>query len=300
MKKLRFLSLAGARIREAQLSDHEPLISQDTISWNIMMPGSFRKNRYNNGFALIEDQAQYHQRLRNIAAVLAEICHQNPQVSVICLQEAPVKFEDIKVFVRACLEYPSLRVFSESLQDTSVYTAWGLVTLVDTTRHDYEVQSVTLAKDNLKDRIQSLHLKGENNRTITNLHLPYECKNEPQRMARFVYKMMYKQMSAFTLAGDFNMSFTQTDVIKIMNQLGRVFAPCNNSTEFDLEHGGSNSLETVDAIICNDTTRESNICNLSQSSLLRFTGGYHGLRFEEEYVDNLTKNLPLLYDPLCF
>jgi len=279
MPSLQFLSLGGLRVRDAQLSDHEPVIDQDTISWNIMMPGNFRRGRYNNGYELIEDQQQYHQRLALIASVLAEICSQNPHIHIICLQEAPVHAEDIRVFVNSCLEYSSLRDFALTLFDPQVYTAWGLLTLVNSAHYDYAILPVDGAKDNLKDRIQSLNVIDRisgNMRTITNLHLPYESKKEPQRMARLIYQMMQDQITAFTLAGDFNFSFTQKEILHLLKNLGRIFAPRDNSTEFHTDQGGANTLETVDAIIsrgqCNRPLR-----NLAQTSLLRFTGGFSNL-----------------------
>lgn len=286
MPSLQFLSLGGVRVRDAQLSDHEPVIDGDTLSWNIMMPGSFRRNRYNNGYELIEDQQQYHQRLKLIASVLAEICCQNPHVHIICLQEAPVHSEDIRIFVNSCLEYPSLRDFAETLLDSRVYTTWGLLTLVNTALYDYEILAIHHDRDNLKNRILSLHLTDLASgkvRTLTNLHLPHESKREPQRMARFVYQMLREQGTAFTLAGDFNFSFNRKEVLQLLKNLGRVFAPKNNSTEFLMEHGGCNTLETVDAIISKEEKTVHHVRNLAQSSLLRFTGGYSNLRFIHEH-----------------
>jgi hypothetical protein len=289
MKKLTFLSLAGASVREAQLSDHEPMINHNMLSWNIMMPGNYRRGEFNNGYELIEDQNQYHQRLVRISSVIAEICDQNRQIAVICLQEAPVRKEDIRVFIDACLQYPSLQIFKKSFEDTEVFTSWGLTTFIDSDRHDYEVISVPQAKDGLKDRIQSLRLKDQTKRVITNLHLPYGSKKNPKEMAQFVVHMMLKHLSAFTLAGDFNISFIEKEIVAILARLGQVFAPINNSTEYQVENGGSNTLESVDAIIFSDYKKNTPICNLSKTSLLRFTGSHHKLRFNNEKAERTVK-----------
>jgi hypothetical protein len=289
MKRLTFLSLGGTYVRDAQLSDHEPLIDQNVISWNIMMPGNFRRNRYNNGFALIEDQAQYHQRLRQIASVLAEICSQNAYIHTICLQEAPVQPADIEVFVSSCLSYPSLQSFAKTLQNSDVFTAWGLITLVNSDRYDYEMHPLGIAKDNLKDRIQALILRDQVTgeiKTMINLHFPYESKKEPLKMAQLVWRMIRQQSCAFTVAGDFNFSFTHKDVLQMLKQLGRLFAPQNNSTEYEMENGGTNTLESVDAIISQGKAAVARVCNLAQTSLLRFTGGHYILRdsYEDFYI----------------
>jgi hypothetical protein len=277
MNKLTFLSLAGSRVRDVQLSDHEPIIDQNMISWNVMMPGKRRKDEFNNGFALIETETQYHNRLRLIASVLAELCGYNPNISVICLQEGPVREEDLAVFIESCLQFSSLHPFVESLLDPNTRTAWGLFTLVNTQFFDYQSIAVPQAKDNLKERIQALlltDLKNETSRLNTNLHLPYEFKHYPGRMAQWMYQLLNHQPSAFTVTGDFNFSLTEPEIHHMLRQCGHIFAPKHNSTEYHAAQGGSNTLETVDAIISNSGITQRPIINLAQTSLLRFTRGY--------------------------
>jgi hypothetical protein len=241
-------------MRCQHISDHEPVIEGDVLSWNIMMQGKYNeeKNRYNNGLQLIETEGQYQQRLAKIAAVLALICNSHPQIQVICLQEAPILKQDVEFFADCCLSYSSMQKFSETFRDKSVLTSWGLMSLFNGDRYSY--QSKPLGSEGLEARVQKfklVDLEEGSKRTIINLHLPFDkAKHDPCSMVKEVSGMVKKKGDGLKkevmIAGDFNFPVSK---FSALHELGSIHAPKHNSTEMHSANGGFNTLESVDAII---------------------------------------------------
>ncbi len=258
MYPFNFFNVNQKQIRRERISDHQPVIDNDVLSWNIMMHCKCTGQRYNNAFELTETQEQYHERLRKVAFMLSFLCSTNPNIQIICLQEAPIRPEDMRVFIDSALSYENLRRFAESLQDRNVFTDWGLVTLVNTKRYQYHARTWDASFQSpmdvnlLKDRVQCFALTTfqKEERRVINLHFPFEfTKKYPGKMAQMINLIAAQQKecaSHFVMAGDFNFLITQFPAIK---ELGHVFMPEFNSTEFHHENGGMNVLETVDAII---------------------------------------------------
>ncbi|MFI4957327.1 MAG: hypothetical protein ACHQAX_08995 [Gammaproteobacteria bacterium] len=254
MTTLHFFNVINTRMRKQHISDHEPVIEHDVMSWNIMMQGKYNqeKNRYNNGLELVETQAQYQQRLKKIAAAMADICKSNPHIQVICLQEAPILKEDVEFFTDCCLSYKSLQKFAETLRDENVLTSWGLMSLFNGERYSY--MSKPFSSEGLDARVQKfklVHQEDGTKRTVINLHLPFDkAKKDPGSLADEVTKMVKKKSieskKEVMIAGDFNFPVTK---FSALHQLGSVRAPKHNSTETHSANGGFNTLESVDAII---------------------------------------------------
>ena len=254
MTTLHFFNLTNARMRCQHISDHEPVIEGDVLSWNIMMQGKYNqeKNRYNNGLQLIETQGQYQQRLARIAAVLASIISNNPQIQVICLQEAPILKQDVEFFADCCLRYRDMQKFTGALRDESVLTSWGLMSLFNGDRYSYE--SKPFGAEGLEARVQKFKLfdrKEGSKRTVINLHLPFDkAKHDPCSMVKEVSGMVKKTADGLKkevmIAGDFNFPVSK---FSALHELGSIHAPKHNSTETHSANGGFNTLESVDAII---------------------------------------------------
>jgi hypothetical protein len=249
------------QVRKQRISDHQPVIANGVLSWNIMMHCKFTaQGRYNNAFELTETQTQYQHRLERIALILAQLCKADPQIHIICLQEAPIQPDDIEIFIQCCLVYPSLQKFAATLQDKQSYTDWGLLTLINSEIYQYQTTDLGWNQSDLpidglflKDRVQGFTLTHDNKRRyIINLHFPFDLtKKYPGKMARVVNMIASEQQKNnhqnCVIAGDFNFLVTQFPAIQ---ELGHVFMPQNNSTEYHPGHDSHNSLETVDAIIC--------------------------------------------------
>jgi hypothetical protein len=259
MYPLNFFNISKRSIWKERLSDHQPVIEQETISWNIMMQCKCRNNRYNNAFGLEESGEQYHERLKKVVFLLAQLCHSNPDIQSICLQEAPIAANDIDVFIDYAKKFQSLHKFIKSFENSGNFNAWGLVFLYNADEiHAQEKplvfnKSLPIDADLLKDRIQCYMLTYENGnrQCMVNLHFPYELgKKFPGKLARVIQQIamqpQQEKLEHLTIVGDFNFLITQFPAVQ---ELGHIWIPDNNSTELSTENGGQNHLETVDAII---------------------------------------------------
>src|SRR5579885_2074322 len=133
-----FHSLGGNDVITAQVSDHHPLVHDGVLFWNIMMQGKIRsrgsKAGFNNGLGLIENDAQYQERLIKVAKVIAEIVLRDPKIHVIGLCEGPVRTGDIKKIHSALFKYQFMHKFALHTGFTvSDHAAaqWGLFMLAD-------------------------------------------------------------------------------------------------------------------------------------------------------------------------
>ena len=124
----------------ARISDHQPVIYQDILFWNIMMQCKKRQLNqkivgYNNGFGFVENQSQYHLRLVKIAIVIAEILYYQPNIHIIGLCEGPILKEDQVLFFKTLKIFSHLERFVSSGQfnhpNESNADKWGLLMLAD-------------------------------------------------------------------------------------------------------------------------------------------------------------------------
>jgi hypothetical protein len=260
MYPFNFFNVEEKQIRRDRISDHQPVVENDVLCWNIMMHCKLTpQGRFNNAFELEETAEQYQERLKKIAFMLSFLCSAHPEVQIICLQEAPILPQDKQVFIESCLSYDNLRKFAHALQNSQCFSQWGLVSLFNAefyqyqTNHHYLPEQSPIDLHLLKDRVQCFTLvqDGGEKRCVVNLHFPFDfTKKFPGKMARMINLIASAQQkesaSNFIIAGDFNFLITQFPAIK---ELGHIFMPEHNSTEILQQNGGMNVLETVDAII---------------------------------------------------
>lgn len=196
---------------EAQASDHQPYISGGVLFFNMMMQGSYNetKYRFNNGFALFENKTSYHRRLRTIAKILAEISTHNPHIYAIGLAEAPIKEQDIDLFIRACCEYPSLNRFKESMT-RDAFTSLGIASFFDSSEFEIKrINDESLTQPNaLKNRFQLTEIIDRNTKQllrVCTLHLPYDlAKSENKKPLITFISSLFNSINPTIVMGDFN------------------------------------------------------------------------------------------------
>lgn len=208
-------SLAQHTDLNQHLSDHRMFINNGVLNWNMMMQAKERaKGEYNNGFRKSETKLEYQTRLRTIAQFIAYNIANDPSISCISLQEAPVDEVDLQVFTQALEEnLPS----EWKGQYSSLYvdhTSWGIFTLVnknkikcdEVTRE--EILNETSIKDiDIRCRTYSLSQNNETKkRLVTTLHLPH---GDPESAFRQVFKRILSQtknqdFKDHDIVGDYN------------------------------------------------------------------------------------------------
>lgn len=175
-----FYCLRGNDVITAEVSDHHPVLHHGTLFWNIMMQCDFRKGSagYNNGFGIIEDNAQYMKRLKKIATVIAECIYRNPTIEVITLCEGPIKESHVKHFYQLLTSFSWMKRFFKMKDFYKVnqrhFQNWGLLMLCD---KQYEVTPIDFLSDagiKIKNRFQMWRLNSRaEERFIFQAHLPF-------------------------------------------------------------------------------------------------------------------------------
>lgn len=264
-----FNTLKNNDVVSAQISDHHPIVHGDTLFWNIMMKGKFRRGRFNNGFGLIESNADYQARLAKVADVIAEIVSHNPSIHSINLCEGPVEADDVKHFLTALSKHPELkRHLSESgfhqPNHPDAYN-WGLMMFADSKftvtemSSDFVLQNPSLER--LRNRFQLWALTdGDKTKYVALTHLPFGGdvhtteETELSDTTAAYRKLVSKLLNEFgeqdlVITGDFNFS---------PYLMGRYQArlldaiPHHNSTLF---HNGKQETVTVDGILLSDASK---------------------------------------------
>ncbi len=131
--------LNGNDVISAKVSDHHPVLHQNTLFWNVMMQGRARIHQgattYNNGFGFVETDKQYLQRLVKIAHVIAEIFYHHPTIQTIGLCEGPIQIEHTNKLIDALKQFPWMKSFiaHNSIHQPNVeyFPNWGLFMLCD-------------------------------------------------------------------------------------------------------------------------------------------------------------------------
>ncbi len=258
-EKSTYKSLGFQTAQQAKVSDHEPVVYGNKVAFNIMMKARYneQKNRYNNGFAIkAETTEQYQARLQKVASVLGDILESNPQVTVIALEEAPIKPEDINAFITAIKTDPRLKPFHDDLTAKN-FTQMGVATIFDTQQLSVTqiVQNeAELPTKSLIARTQEYRLydkqKGSTS-YVANMHLPYDIAKNPKNygllLSYLVQLMNHAQASSYTLMGDFN--FLPLRLIHSEHGFSGVIPLSNNSLIKAVGSTLSVIDDTVDAIL---------------------------------------------------
>lgn len=178
MKILRFRCLNGNDVISRKISDHHPLIHEGVFFWNIMMQCNKRGEGFNNGFALIEKDKAYKNRLVKVAQVIAEAVQRTPAIEVISLCEGPIHVEHVEVFFKALMKFPCMARFIQQEMFHKPHAEgqnWGLLTLTDTRYSVTHVPYDALDKHpKLTNRFQLLKLQqADKEKYIALAHFPF-------------------------------------------------------------------------------------------------------------------------------
>lgn len=135
-----FETLGNRDVFSAKVSDHQPVIHDNVLFWNVMMQGKKRGEGYNNGFGLVESDNDYLDRLRKVADVIAEIVEKNPTLIAVSLCEGPIstlkgpiKSAAVTTFVNALHNHEIMGRFSSLPHSPMMPSAhdWGLMMFAD-------------------------------------------------------------------------------------------------------------------------------------------------------------------------
>lgn len=182
-----FTCLNGNDVISSQVSDHHPTIHHNTLFWNIMMQGKMRndgsKISYNNGFALIESDRDYQNRLKRVARVIAEIIAENPMIDVFSICEGPIKEQDLLIFNQALFQFEHMKVYMlnsgiSTRQTATIFPNWGLLLYTNQSLQAQLIDNfspIYLSNLNkLANRVQVWRItNNERERVVILAHLPF-------------------------------------------------------------------------------------------------------------------------------
>lgn len=216
-------------IRE-KISDHYPVVHNGALFWNIMMQGRMRQRQggeggYNNGFAMVETDRQYKNRLINVANEIAKIIENNCSIDAISICEGPINEDDVAIFIASLKQHLAMQKFfneiSSDFHAANLKTGnnWGLLLLVDKI---YEVRDIseTLPKisSKLANRFQLYELSIVNSKKyIAIAHLPFadnenvrekiDLSEDGKQYCDLLKNVITQyENQSFMLCGDFNLN----------------------------------------------------------------------------------------------
>ncbi|WP_419420383.1 hypothetical protein ACNVED_03520 [Legionella sp. D16C41] len=181
----------------SKVSDHHLILHDNVIFWNVMMQAKKRRTGFNNGFAMVEDEAAYRNRLIQVANVIAEAVYRNPTTEAICLCEGPIQEEDLKVLYNTLKSFPWMQRFISNdmfHKPAKEGPNWGLLMLADTR---YTVTKIELdppdEQPNLINRFQLWQLKyGDVTKYVALAHFPFlGDANKTEKLALSAHTQLY-------------------------------------------------------------------------------------------------------------
>lgn len=183
-------------------SDHKPVIHNRILFWNIMMQGKRRNGKlasYNNGFGIVESDAQYIKRLQKIAEVIAQLIWQCPGIIAIALCEGPIEHRHVLTFIQVLQKFTWMnRFFNKDSPRDKFYQPnespapnWGLIMFADTryqvTALSYHPEEKSPALTKLVNRFQLWQLKrGQEKNFLALGHFPFgsdESTHEQKKLS---------------------------------------------------------------------------------------------------------------------
>jgi hypothetical protein len=178
----------------AHISDHNPMIKESILFWNVMMKGKQRGRGFNNGFGIVETESQYINRLIKVAGVIAEIIHENPSIETIGLCEGPIEPVHVKIFLDSIKKFKWMeRFFVENAfykPNVEKHPNWGLLMLTDKDNKVSEMKCDLIQEspfDKLTNRFQLWKLTNSGKKTYFALaHFPFggdECVSEKKHLS---------------------------------------------------------------------------------------------------------------------
>jgi hypothetical protein len=283
-----------------KISDHQPVVHDNVLFWNIMMQGKKRGNTgYNNGFGVIESNQQYCFRLIKVAQVVAYLVHQNPGVDVITLCEGPIQPAHQELFKNTLRLFSSMQRFFSREN----FSNWGLLMLAD---KKYQVHNLTTklvvnthVAAKLKDRLQLWQLIHQGiTHYVALAHFPFgQDEHVSQSLQLSIPGKLYcdlinnllKQYSeqSFSLCADFNLN---PNLISQLNERYLDKIPPNNSVLFTPDRHQS---VTVDGILFSTSKKQRyNNSRIHFGLFKRLTLEYQLAKYKE---NNYEKIIPLKF-----
>jgi hypothetical protein len=219
-----FKCLDGKDVISAGVSDHHPLIHDGVVFWNVMMQGRKRgQHAYNNGFGIIENDKQYTERLKKVAAVIAEMVTDISDIENIGLCEGPIEPIHLKLFFQALKLYPGMQRFLDNTFQQQInpnYPHWGVLMLTELSNKVVKVENAYTRTpslfDKLINRLQVWKLGNQNQEKYLALaHFPFAGDEQMVEQKSFssstnAYRDLITQLlrqyedKSFIFCADFN------------------------------------------------------------------------------------------------
>jgi hypothetical protein len=298
-------SLGHTDVITAKISDHQFIIHNNFLFWNIMMQGKKRAgttDSYNNGFGIEETDKQYIRRLQKVSLAIAEMVFRNPDILSICLCEGPIEKTHIFAFIQVLKAIPWMQRFLIQDQKAQHYykpmqqgTNWGLIMMTDQRYQvnpvSYDCQENTPAYNKLVNRLQIWQLRtSEETRYVALGHFPfggdeYAVDTHKLSIAGKTYGELIDNLHQeyadrnFTFCGDYNFN-----PYLISRYQDRIFdnIPHQNSILLVKNSGGQTAVRsvTVDGILLSRLSKQQ------YASSRIWPGLFRALKQETGLVDS--------------
>lgn len=198
------------------LSDHRAGISgqgdQDVLIYNMMM----QCKSHNNGFRAVEADEDYQRRITHLSLTLTRILKDNPNITIIALQEAPIKPGDIAIMAD---------IFDKFLPDWHRaefdMTDFGLMTFIKSKSCEQRFHVDTGLSDALnavKLADRCLTFSNQKNYKFSNIHVPHGMNGKAQASLRKILETVVEDaiktgIVKHDIAGDFNSNAEQVEAV---------------------------------------------------------------------------------------
>ncbi|MBS0349912.1 MAG: hypothetical protein JSR33_01785 [Proteobacteria bacterium] len=275
--------LDGNDVISTEISDHHPVILNNTLYFNIMMKCAQRRESYNNGFGKIETDLQYRLRLSKLAAIISEIVVRNPTIYQIGICEGPIREVDLNHFLKSFKAFPWMKpLITNGFYHPEIENKpnWGLLLLANS---QFAVKKVANEAadaellDRLANRLQTWELTRGNHKQFFSLwHLPFsndEIKTSKTQLSaighsycQLIAILLSKYYKYFAIAcGDFNFNPFFVEYYSC-NKI-----PSNNSVQWE---NGYHRNTTVDGIILSNQAKKMSFRPMIEIGLYHQPGVY--------------------------
>lgn len=263
-----FKCLNGLTATGAHISDHEPVVHGDVLSWNIWAPGS-------PGMVpkitedIKKDEQNIRARLSKIAAVIAEIVNnpkQSPPIHVICLQEIPRPGgtpDYYKIFVEELTKnhVPNRLLGRLGLSNPTTITQNAKFNQLSLFDEQYSCNDITqevsksLSAEH-QGRVQAYGLMNAQGqyREIANIHFPSYAHSDPKNQIKL--KDLHSLLQqGITVAGDYNDDILWMNNPSIQNTQMHKDIRALQATHIAGSRTYAGSAKTVDLIVTSQNTK---------------------------------------------
>lgn len=280
----------------AQVSDHQPLIHNGGLFWNIMMQGKKRASGdYNNGFGIEETDSEYMKRLMRVSHVIAEIIFRHPEIEIIGLCEGPNKIEHLSHFSHM-LKSLTTKFSIKNLEHSQ---PWGMYVL--TLKTSLVSVCEVSVEPSLENRFQLLkvntnreekyfalgHFPFRGDENIQNRH---ELSLQGKRYCEFTHNLLTQHAdSSFMFFADFNFN---PYLISTPEERALDFVSNNSSQLLKINPSAScRKVETVtvDGILLSKREKQKQGYTLSSSRFFRIRCTQNSDETKREKLESCSK-----------